>query len=153
MPRQRSLEIGPLTIPLSEDLLLHIEQEANKRRHSLISEIVRRLQRSREGDTRQEALQQEALHQEGILPYIERAAHKRGHSVTDEIVRRLRSSREVDARQEALQEIASTVQAADSTITAIQQLLTVVKPLQPLAPPPVGTVDHPKGNGKNTSQS
>ena len=148
MPRQRSLEIGPLTIPLSEDLLQHIEHEANKRRHSLISEIVRRLQRSREGDARQEALRQE-----GILRYIERAANKRGHSVTDEIVRRLRSSREVDARQEALQEIASTVQAADSTITAIQQLLTVIKPLQPLATPPVDTVDHPKGNGKSRSQS
>ena len=60
--------------------------------------------------------------------YLVREAKMRGHSLNSEIVRRLQLSREQDARHEALQQIDSTAYAIEATITAVQHLLTLVKP-------------------------
>ena len=68
---------------------------------------------------------------EELYRHISRAAAERGHCVADEIVRRLQGSREQDARVQALSTIRSTVQAADSTIVAIRELLTLVRPDEP----------------------
>jgi uncharacterized protein (DUF1778 family) len=58
MPRRKPTDMVLLNLRIREELRRYIAQAAKKRGHSLNSEIVRRLQGSREQDVRQEALQQ-----------------------------------------------------------------------------------------------
>jgi hypothetical protein len=66
---------------------------------------------------------------EDLLRYLADEADKSGRSLSSEIVRRLLHSRAQDAQHGALQQIESTAIAVESTMDAIQQLLTLVKPL------------------------
>jgi len=65
---------------------------------------------------------------EDLLRYIADEADRRGHSLNSEIVRRLLDSRAQDTRQAVLQQIESTAIAVESTMDAVQRLLTLVKP-------------------------
>lgn len=63
-----------------------------------------------------------------LYKHIADEAGLRGHSPAQEIVHRLRGLQADENRQVALNKITATVQAADSTINAIERLLTIVKP-------------------------
>lgn len=64
---------------------------------------------------------------EDLRQYIGREAKKRGHSLDSEIVRRLEHSRQRDTGQAALQQIASTSSAVESAMSAVDELLAIVK--------------------------
>ena len=70
---------------------------------------------------------------EDLLRYIADEANRSGHSLNSEIVRRLLESRAQDARAAALQQIESTAVAVESTMDAVQRLLTLVKPSIPIS--------------------
>jgi hypothetical protein len=65
---------------------------------------------------------------EDLLRYLAREADKSRRSLSSEIVCRLLHSRAQDAQQGALHQIESTAFAVESTMDAIQQLLTLLKP-------------------------
>jgi hypothetical protein len=64
---------------------------------------------------------------EDLLRYLAGEADKNGRSLSNEIVRRLLHSRAQDAQHGALQQIDSTAIAVESTLDAVEQLLTLVK--------------------------
>jgi len=69
---------------------------------------------------------------EDLLRYLVGEADKSGRSLSSEVVRRLLHSRAQDAQQGALQQIESTAIAVESTMDAIEQLLTLIKPPNPI---------------------
>ena len=69
---------------------------------------------------------------EDLLRYLAGEADKSGRSLSSEIVCRLLHSRAQDAQHGALQQIESTAIAVESTMDAVQQLLTLVKPPSPI---------------------
>jgi len=69
---------------------------------------------------------------EDLLRYLAGEADKSGRSLSSEVVRRLLHSRAQDAQQGALQQIESTAIAVESTMDAIEQLLTLIKPSKPI---------------------
>jgi hypothetical protein len=64
---------------------------------------------------------------EDLREYLAQEARLRGHSITREIARRLENSREQEVRQGALLQIASTATAVETTINAVDELLTLVR--------------------------
>jgi hypothetical protein len=84
---------------------------------------------------------------EDLLRYIADEANRSGHSLNSEIVRRLLESRAQDARQAALQQIESTAVAVESTMDAVQRLLTLVKPSIPIDLP---ELDHAERRAKRS---
>jgi len=72
---------------------------------------------------------------EDLLRYLADEADKSGRSLSSEIVRRLLHSRAQDAQHGALQQIESTAIAVESTMDAVQQLLTLIKPSPPVGLP------------------
>jgi hypothetical protein len=72
---------------------------------------------------------------EDLLRYLADEADKSGRSLSSEIVHRLLHSRAQDAQHGALQQIESTAIAVESTMDAVQQLLTLIKPSPPVGLP------------------
>jgi hypothetical protein len=78
--------------------------------------------------------------------YMSDEAKKHGRSLAEEIISRLQSFRDEHVRQETRYKITSTVEAVDSTINAIERLLTIVKPMQPPELPKIDPAERLKGH-------